>query len=267
MSFSNSEARVRLALLALLTVPGWACATAINGAPSDSSPLGVSGASGSAEAGSSASAGSNAGDGQGGAPAAAGSGASGATQSAGAAGSGSAGKGGSAGAGSAGAAGKAGSGSAGSGSAGAPSAGAANGGSSAGGAASSGGTSAGGASAGGASAGTSSGGASEGGAGSGATCDATHATVTFNHQETKTIQANDCVRLVVNPSWGATTVKLQPLPETAVYPVPFSFVSCGGNGTGTLTANFAEFVFNSSGCDFFVQFAGGATQVKVAYFD
>ena len=250
---------MRLALLAFLTFPGWACATAINGAPSDSSPLAASGSGGSDSAGNGASAGSSQNVSTGGA--AAGSGASGAP-AAGAPGSGGKGGSGSGGAGTAGSVGKAGSSSA-----GAPSAGASNGGASAGGAA---GTSSGGTSAGGASAGTGSAGAGEAGGGGGVICDAAHATVTFNQQDNKTVQANDCVHLVVNPGWATVQIKLQAQPGTATYPVPFTFFNCGGNGTGSLTADYAEAVLKSGpnpGCDFFVQFGGGATAVKVTYFD
>ncbi|HET7540347.1 MAG TPA: hypothetical protein VFK05_10770 [Polyangiaceae bacterium] len=264
MSSSNSGAPVRLALLAFLAFPGWACATAINAAPSDSSPLGVGGSgSGSESSGGSASEGGSANSGSGGVPGAAGNGVSGSP----AAGSpGSAGKGGSGsgGAGSAGSTGKAGASSAGS-----PSGGASTGGASAGGAAGS--SSAGSASVGGASAGTTgSAGSGEAGGGSGITCDAAHATVTFNQQDTKDVKANDCVHLVVNPGWATVQVKLQAQPGTATYPVPFSFVYCGGNGTGSLTGNYVDAVLKSGpnpGCDVFVQFTGGDTAVKVTYFD
>jgi hypothetical protein len=83
-------------------------------------------------------------------------------------------------------------------------------------------------------------------------------------------KANDCVRLAVNPTWSVIGMKFQPEPGTGPYPVPFSFFSCGGNGTGSLTADYASTTFKAGanpGCDFFVQFEGGATTIKVTYYN
>jgi hypothetical protein len=52
--------------------------------------------------------------------------------------------------------------------------------------------------------------------------------------------------------------------------VPFSFFNCSGNGTGSLTADYATSVLGSGpnpGCDYYVQLNGGATTVKVTYYD
>ena len=262
MPSSNSEARARLALLALLSLPAWACATAIDNAPADSSPLASSGDSGNPSAGSSGSASAGAGSsaGKAGATGAAGSGASGAPQSGGAPGS--AGNGG---------AGKGGTSSGGSGSAGkGGTAGSSTGAAGKGGSSSAGSSSAGSSSAGASSAGTSAGGASSGGTTGGTGCDAAHAVATITTQQVYTGKANDCVRLAVNPTWAMIALKFQPMPGTAAYPVPFSFSSCAGNGTGSLTGDYVENTFKTGtnpGCDFFVQFGGGATTIKVTYYD
>lgn len=265
MPSSNSEARARLALLALLSLPAWACATAIDNAPADTSPLASSGDSGNPSAGSSGSASAGAGSsaGKGGATGAAGSGASGAPQSGGApssAGSGGAGKGGtsaggSSSAGKGGTSGGGGSSAGKGGTAGSSTGGAGKGGSS---------------SAGSSSAGSSAGGASRGGTTGGTGCDAAHAVATITTQQVYTGKANDCVRLAVNPTWAMIALKFQPMPGTAAYPVPFSFFSCAGNGTGSLTGDYVENTFKTGtnpGCDFFVQFGGGATTIKVTYYD
>ena len=265
MPSSNSEARARLALLALLSLPAWACATAIDNAPADTSPLASSGDSGNPSAGSSGSASAGAGSsaGKGGATGAAGSGASGAPQSGGApssAGSGGAGKGGtsaggSSSAGKGGTSGGGGSSAGKGGTAGSSTGGAGKGGSS---------------SAGSSSAGSSAGGASSGGTTGGTGCDAAHAVATITTQQVYTGKANDCVRLAVNPTWAMIALKFQPMPGTAAYPVPFSFFSCAGNGTGSLTGDYVENTFKTGtnpGCDFFVQFGGGATTIKVTYYD
>jgi hypothetical protein len=65
-------------------------------------------------------------------------------------------------------------------------------------------------------------------------------------------------------------IQFQPQPGTAAYPVPYSFFSCAGNGTGSLTADYAVSSIKSGsnpGCDLYVQFNGGATAVKVTYYD
>jgi len=83
-------------------------------------------------------------------------------------------------------------------------------------------------------------------------------------------KANDCVRLKVDTSWSVINVQLQPQPGTQAYPVPFSFFSCGGNGTGSLTGDYQNAVIKSGanpGCDYFVQFGGGETTIKVTYYD
>jgi hypothetical protein len=66
------------------------------------------------------------------------------------------------------------------------------------------------------------------------------------------------------------SIQLQPLPGTAGYPVPFSFFSCAGNGTGSLTGDYSSVVIKSGanpGCDLYVQFTGGATTLKFTYYD
>lgn len=263
MAYSNSGVPVRLAL-ALLVLPGWACATAINTASEDSSPLGVTGSGHGGHGGSASSSAMEirSGAANAGTPSAMGNGASGGSAAGAPGGAGKNGSG-SGGTGSAGATGKAGASSAGS-----PSGGASHGGASAGGA--TGVSGMGSTSTGGASAGTTgSAGAGVAGSASGVTCDAAHATITFTQQSNKTIKANDCVRLVVDKTWATIGVKLQPLPGTT-YPVPFTFFNCGGNGTGSLIGDYKEAVLKSGpnpGCDFFVQFGGGETPVNVTYYD
>ena len=261
MPSSISEARARAALLALMASSLWACATAIDNAPPDrqraQSEIGGDSSAGS---GVGSNAGGPATAGGGGAPGAAGGGASGATQNGGAPASsgGSAGKGGS---GSGGSGNASGAGSAGKG--GASSAGANNAGTSAGGSGSAGSGAAG-------AAGSSSAGSSSGGAGPGSTCDAAHTVATLATSQVYTGKANDCVRLKVDPTWSVINVQLQPQPGTQGYPVPFSFFSCGGNGTGSLTADYQNASIKSGanpGCDYFVQFGGGETTIKVTYYD
>jgi hypothetical protein len=102
------------------------------------------------------------------------------------------------------------------------------------------------------------------------TCDAAHAVATITTSQSYTGKASDCVRLVVDSTWSVINVQLQPLPGTQGYPVPFSFFNCGGNGTGSLTADYANVSLKSGanpGCDFFVQFGGGGTTIKVTYYD
>jgi len=258
---------VRATFLALMASSLWACATAIDNAPPDSQrSQSETGGDSNAGSGTDANAGRPATAGGGGAPGAAGNGTSGATQHGGAPGSsGSAGRAGSGsgGSGNAGSAGKGGSNSAGTSSAGASNAGTSAGGSSSAGASSAGsaGTSAGS---------SSSAGASSGGSGSTTTCDAAHAVATVMTSQVYTGKANDCVRLKVDTSWSVINVQLQPQPGTQGYPVPFSFFSCGGNGTGSLTADYQNSVIQSGanpGCDYFVQFGGGETTIKVTYYD
>ena len=109
-----------------------------------------------------------------------------------------------------------------------------------------------------------------GGATGSTTCDAAHAVATLITSQLYTGKANDCVRLAVNPTWSVISLQFQPQPGTGPYPVPFSFFSCGGNGTGSLTADYMNVTLKSGanpGCDFFVQFEGGSTTIKVTYYD
>jgi hypothetical protein len=176
---------------------------------------------------------------------------------------------------------------------GAPAAGASNGGTSTGGSSTSagannnggagkGGTSAGGSANGGAGkGGTSAGGspsvagAANGGSGSAGApttvpCNAANAKATLTHNMLYTGTGKDCVRLTVNPDWAQVTVSFTPQPGT-VYPVPFTYTSaCAPGGNLTLTANYADAIIKSGanpGCDYFVQFKGGNTVVKVYYYD
>jgi len=88
---------------------------------------------------------------------------------------------------------------------------------------------------------------------------------------TYTGKATDCVRLTVNSTWATVSIQLQPLPGTASYPVPFAFSSaCAAAGTGSLTADYVNVTLKSGanpGCDYFVQFKGGATALTFKYFD
>jgi hypothetical protein len=53
--------------------------------------------------------------------------------------------------------------------------------------------------------------------------------------------------------------------------VPFAFSSsCAAAGTGALTADYVNATLKSGpnpGCDYFVQFTGGATALKFTYFN
>jgi hypothetical protein len=111
---------------------------------------------------------------------------------------------------------------------------------------------------------------SSGGSTSTGTCDAAHSVATIATGSTYTGKANQCVRLSVNPTWATVKIEFQPSPGTTGYPIPYSFSSCAGSGTGSLTADYAESVMTSGanpGCDFYVQFTGGATTLKVVYYD
>jgi len=259
-------------MLALITIPSWACATAID-SPTPDSLLSRSDSAGNSSAGSDANAGrsdvTDAGSGAlgaGGSPSNTGGGKGGA--SAGGMGNSPGSTAGSGGTSSVGSSGG-GTGHGGSGtSGGGTSSGAGKGGTS------SGGTTMGGMSSGAGTGGTSSGGTSSGGTSSGgtssSTCDAAHAVATLMTSQVYTGKANDCVRLAVNPTWSTIALQFQPQPGTQGYPVPFSFFSCGGNGTGSLTADYMNTTFKSGtnpGCDFFVQFGGGETTIKVTYYD
>jgi hypothetical protein len=83
-------------------------------------------------------------------------------------------------------------------------------------------------------------------------------------------KATDCVRLAVNTGWATVKIEFQPQPGTAGYPISYSFSSCAGSGTGSLTADYAESVMimgTNPGCDVYVQFKGGATTIKATYYD
>lgn len=102
-------------------------------------------------------------------------------------------------------------------------------------------------------------------------CDAAHSVATVATTTTYVGKANECVRLAVNPSWATVKILLQAQPGTAAYPVPFSFsASCAASGTDSLTANYDEAILKQGanpGCDYFVQFTGGATALKFTYYN
>lgn len=261
MPSSRSEARRRAALLALISVSAWACATAsYDNAPPDSLLAQTeNGGSSDAAGGADSTGGSGKPSGT------AGGAVAGSAQSGGSSSSGSAGKAGSntGGMGSGGAGSNAGKG-------GSSSAGASTGGASSAGKGGSSSAGKGGSSGAGSGAGPSSAGSSSAGNGGAANCDAAHAVATLTTNQSYTGKASDCVRLVVEPSWSVINVQVQPLPSTQGYPVPFSFFNCGGNGTGSLTADYSNVTLKSGanpGCDFFVQFGGGETTIKVTYYD
>ncbi|HEY4106941.1 MAG TPA: hypothetical protein VGM44_23735, partial [Polyangiaceae bacterium] len=65
-------------------------------------------------------------------------------------------------------------------------------------------------------------------------------------------------------------IEFQPQPGTTGYPVPYSYSSCKGSGSGSLTADYAESVMitpTNPGCDVYVQFSGSAGAIKVTYYD
>ncbi len=267
MRYSSLRAGSRLASLALLVLPAWACATAQSNTGIGDESDGVD-----ANAGANTSAGTSASAGAGnGAAGGALNGGAGAGSTFGGAGSGS-GQGGAATSGAAGMTGSAGKGGASNGAGGSPSMSGANSGGasnsggagkSAGGASNAGSTSAGGG-------GGSSAGASSGGATGSGTCDAAHALATIGTGNTYTGKATDCVRLSVNPTWAVVMIQMQPQPGTASYPVPFKFFGCAGNGTGSLTSDYTSATLKSGdnpGCDYYVQFSGGNGALKFTYYD
>jgi hypothetical protein len=78
------------------------------------------------------------------------------------------------------------------------------------------------------------------------------------------------VRLAINPTWSAVNLKLTAQPGTAQYPAPFSFSSCAGSGTGSLTADYKDSAVMAGanpGCDVYVQFTGGTSAIKFIYYD
>ncbi len=125
------------------------------------------------------------------------------------------------------------------------------------------GSSAGGASAG--RAGSSAGGASAGAASAGAPS-AGGAT-----GDSIPAKPNDCVRLSVNPSWSVIGLKFQPMPATTVYPRAVLVLQLRRQRHGgPHPADYVDAKIQSGanpGCDFFVQFGGGSTTIKVTYYD
>jgi len=247
MPSSTSEARARALAFAFVILPMWACATAVDSSPVGTNPLASSGSeeNQSVAGGDTASGGTDS--------SAAGSASAGKSNASG--GSGNGASGGSASS----SGGKGGSGSGSTGSGGASTGVGGKGGS----------TSTGGTSAGGKGGGTSSGGSSTGGVTGSATCDAAHAVAKLSGGSYMG-KANDCVQLAINPTWDVVGVKLQAFPGNAVYPLTFSFFGCDGNGTGSLSADYAEVTLKAGknpGCDYFVQFGGGATTIMVTYYD
>jgi hypothetical protein len=120
----------------------------------------------------------------------------------------------------------------------------------------------------------SSGGSSgSGGSGGSATCNASNAQATLTTGQSTTIASNACVRLKNESAWSTVDPKLQALPGTATYPVPFSYTWCSGSSSGSLAGNYANtFLINGPGsaanysCDIFVKLGGNGSQVQFQYF-
>lgn len=121
------------------------------------------------------------------------------------------------------------------------------------------------------------GGGGSGGSGGGgsSTCNATTAVATLNHGQSTTVASNACVRLKVEPTWSTINPQMQAQPGTASYPVPYSYASCAGTGSGSLTGNWVTsyLIDGNSGmspninCDIYVQLQGGGSAVQFAYYD
>jgi hypothetical protein len=122
----------------------------------------------------------------------------------------------------------------------------------------------------GASSGGSAGAVSAGGATGGGTCNATTSLATIATSMVYTGTASDCVRLAINPGWSMVNLKLNSQPGTVGYPVSYSYSSCAGSGTGSLTKDYADSIILAGanpGCDVYVQFAGGSGAIKFTYYD
>lgn len=110
-----------------------------------------------------------------------------------------------------------------------------------------------------------------GGSSSGAKCDADSAVAEIAHTEVGDVQSNDCVALVLNPTWSSVNITIEGGPGSSGYPIPFSYSICNGkSGTGTLTANYQKvqlFMGANPKCDVFVQLEGAGTPLKLIHYD
>lgn len=85
------------------------------------------------------------------------------------------------------------------------------------------------------------------------------------------MSSEDCVELVLNPTWSSVNVSIEGAPGSSGYPIPFSYSICNGkSGTGTLTANYQKapiFMGMNPGCNVFVQLEGTGTPLKLIHYD
>jgi hypothetical protein len=93
--------------------------------------------------------------------------------------------------------------------------------------------------------------------------------------QSTTIAGDACIRLVVEPSWSTVNPAIQPMSGTASYPVPFSYQSCAGNGTGALLGDWQQAYLVDGptsapnfGCDVYLKLTGSSQNlVQFSYFD
>ena len=109
------------------------------------------------------------------------------------------------------------------------------------------------------------------GGGSSSGCNAETAGAKATHSMAVTVKSDDCVRLVVNPTWSSVNVTIEAQPGTSGYPIAYSNSICGGKtGTGSLSADYQKQMIlegKNPGCDIYVQFEGTGGTLKLMYYD
>lgn len=113
------------------------------------------------------------------------------------------------------------------------------------------------------------------GGGPSAPCDASNADAILSTGQSTLIPSNACVQLRVDPVWSQVNPQIEGQPGTSVYPVPFSYTSCAGNGSGVISGNWVKsyLVDESSSsqpnfhCDVFLRLEGNGSLVNFVYYN
>lgn len=92
-------------------------------------------------------------------------------------------------------------------------------------------------------------------------CNAGSSVATLAHGQSYAVTSTACIQLSVNPAWNPVDILLE---QTEGAALSYTFTSCTGNGSGTISALVHLYEGNNPGCHFFVRLSGSGT---VFYYD
>jgi chitodextrinase len=92
-------------------------------------------------------------------------------------------------------------------------------------------------------------------------CDAGSAVVTLSHGESYSVGSTACIELSVNQAWNPVNILLE---QTDGGTISYTFNSCKGSGSGTISGVLKMYEGATPACNFFVRLSGSGS---VTYYD